>query len=43
MNNTAAPAPPVRVANFSKMALPGAQLLNFDSRDIPGILNQLRV
>jgi hypothetical protein len=43
MNKTAGPAPTVRVANFSKIALPGAQLLNFDSRDIPGIVNKLSV
>jgi hypothetical protein len=43
MNQTTGPAPIFRVANFSKMTLPGAHLLNFDSQDIPGIVNKLRL
>ena len=42
MNQTSGHRPGVRVANFSKMALPGAHRLNFDSQDVATIVGALR-
>jgi cation diffusion facilitator CzcD-associated flavoprotein CzcO len=42
MNQTSGHRPGVRVANFSKMALPGEHRLNFDSQDVATIVGTLR-
>ena len=42
MNQTSGHRPGVRVANFSKMTLPGAHRLNFDSQDVATIVGALR-
>lgn len=42
MNQTSGHRPGVRVANFSRMALPGEQRLNFDSQDVATIVGALR-
>jgi cation diffusion facilitator CzcD-associated flavoprotein CzcO len=42
MNQTSGHRPGVRVANFSRMALPGEHRLNFDSQDVATIVGTLR-